>query len=60
MSTNPEKQKLAHSDKQDWTKMGWKHPYMIYVLLVLGLFVFLGVMGYLAVENEWIPNRGIN
>jgi hypothetical protein len=38
---------------------GWKNPYVLYILLTLGLFAFLVVMGYLALQNGWIPNRGV-
>jgi hypothetical protein len=41
----------------EWRGPWWKHPYMAYIFGVLGLFIFLGVMGYLAVENDWIPKR---
>jgi hypothetical protein len=37
----------------------WKHPYMVYVFLTAGLFIFLVVMAYLAITNGWLPNRGI-
>lgn len=36
----------------------WKHPYLLYVLLTVVLFLFLLGMGWLALENGWIPNRG--
>ncbi|MGE0614764.1 MAG: hypothetical protein AB7P04_03915 [Bacteriovoracia bacterium] len=37
----------------------WTHPYMVYVLLTIVLFSVLLVVGYLALNNDWIPNRGI-
>ncbi|MGZ3708231.1 MAG: hypothetical protein ACXWPM_05355 [Bdellovibrionota bacterium] len=37
----------------------WKHPYMIYVLLTVVLFLLLLLAAYLAITNGWIPNRGI-
>jgi hypothetical protein len=40
--------------------LGGKHPYLIYLVLVLVLFLFLILMGYLAIENEWLPSRGIH
>lgn len=43
--------------ESEWTGPWWKHPYMVYIFGVVGLFVFLGLMGYLAVENDWIPKR---
>jgi hypothetical protein len=35
----------------------WKHPYMVYIVLTLILFIFIVVMGYLAISNGWIPSR---
>jgi len=35
----------------------WTHPYAIYIILTVVLFVFLILMGYLALENDWIPRR---
>lgn len=37
----------------------WKHPYMLYCLLVVLLFIFLLGMAYMAIENDWIPSRGV-
>lgn len=37
----------------------WKHPYMIYIWLTIVLFIFLGIIGWLAWKQGWIPNRGI-
>ncbi|MBC7386201.1 MAG: hypothetical protein H7301_08595 [Cryobacterium sp.] len=42
----------------DWSGSGWKHPYVIYLFATVALFGFLLLMGYLAIENEWIPKRG--
>jgi hypothetical protein len=41
----------------EWKAPGWKHPYVIYVVLMLGLFGFLVLMAYLAWTNGWIPKR---
>jgi hypothetical protein len=49
--------KPAPSREKDWNGPAWKHPYVIYLVLVVVLFAFLGLMGYLAVENDWIPKR---
>jgi hypothetical protein len=38
----------------------WSHPYMIYILLTILLFLLLIGAAYLAWENGWIPNRGIS
>ena len=40
--------------------LGAKHPYLIYLGLVVVLFGFLIVMGYLALSNGWLPDRGIH
>jgi hypothetical protein len=48
----------ALRSEKDWTGSGWKHPYVIYLFGTLALFAFLLLMGYLAIENEWIPKRG--
>ncbi len=37
----------------------WKHPYMLYCLATVLLFIFLMGMGYMAIQNDWIPSRGI-
>lgn len=42
----------------EFTGPAWKNPYVLYILLTLGLFLFLVLMGYLAWTNGWIPNRG--
>jgi hypothetical protein len=36
----------------------WKHPYLIYIALTAALFLFLLLIGWLAWNNGWIPNRG--
>ncbi len=38
----------------------WKHPYMVYIYLTAVLAICLGLIGYLAWTNGWIPNRGIS
>ena len=40
-----------------WNRPLWQHPYVLYVGITLGLFSFLMLMGYLALENGWIPKR---
>jgi len=35
----------------------WKHPYMIYVVLTMALFVVLVIAAWLALSNGWIPQR---
>jgi hypothetical protein len=36
----------------------WKHPYVLYLLLTVVLFGALLFIGWLALENGWIPSRG--
>ena len=43
--------------EKDWNGPAWKHPYVAYLGIVVVLFVFLGLMAYLAIENDWIPKR---
>ena len=35
----------------------WTHPYILYVILTVGVFAFMGLMGWIALENDWIPKR---
>lgn len=35
----------------------WKHPYAIYIVLTIVLFLFIVGMGWIALENDWIPKR---
>jgi hypothetical protein len=35
----------------------WKHPYLVYILLTVVLFVGLLVAAWLAQSNDWIPKR---
>ena len=49
-------------DKQKKTEIDWKgpfytHPYFLYVLITMGLFGFLVVMGFLAMHYDWVPTR---
>ena len=43
--------------EKDWSGSGWKHPYALYLMGTVVLFAFLLLMGYLAIENDWIPKR---
>jgi hypothetical protein len=38
----------------------WKHPYMIYIILTIALFLSLVFVAWLAWTNGWIPNRGVS
>lgn len=44
----------------DWKGSGWKHPYVIYIVLTIALFAFLIGMGWLAWTQGWIPTRGVS
>jgi hypothetical protein len=48
---------LKHEEEH--TGSIWKHPYMVYIVLTIALFLLLVWLGYLAWENGWIPSRGI-
>ncbi len=43
--------------EEEWTGPAWKHPYALYLIGTIILFAFLGLMAYLALENDWIPKR---
>jgi hypothetical protein len=47
----------THRVEKDWTDAGWKHPYVLYLGGTIFLFGFLLLMGYLALDNDWIPKR---
>ena len=49
---------MAH--EPDFRGPGWKHPYVIYIVLTALLFAGLIFAGWLAYENGWIPNRGVS
>jgi hypothetical protein len=49
--------KPAGNTEKEWNQPKWKHPYAIYIAATVTLFGFLLLMGYLAIENEWIPKR---
>lgn len=38
----------------------WTHPYMLYVLFTVPLFLLLIFLGLLALKSGWIPDRGIH
>jgi hypothetical protein len=43
---------------EDWRdRGGWRHPYALYILGTATLFLFLLLMAYLALSNDWIPTR---
>ncbi|MBU6374704.1 MAG: hypothetical protein KGQ59_01800 [Bdellovibrionales bacterium] len=41
----------------EWSGPMWKHPFFLYVILTLGLFLFLLIMGWIAWSQGWIPQR---
>ncbi len=46
------------ADGQDWRdREGWRHPYALYIYGTGALFIFLVLMAYLALSNDWIPTR---
>ncbi len=52
MDPNPK----SRVEKDDMA-LGWKHPFVLYIVGTVLLFLFLLGMGYLAIENDWIPKR---
>jgi hypothetical protein len=56
MRENSEKQR-PRPNEPEHTGPIWKHPYMLYAALTAVLFVFILLMGKLALEQGWIPNR---
>lgn len=54
MKGQPMKEKKR---EEEFSGPAWKHPYMLYILLVVLLFIFLLGMAYMAVQNDWIPKR---
>lgn len=49
---------MDQKPEKEWDGPFWKHPYFIYVILTLLLFAVLLGIGWLALENDWIPKRG--
>ena len=47
----------AVQHEAEFTGSGWKNPYVLYIILTTVLFLFLVLMGYLALQNDWIPHR---
>jgi hypothetical protein len=56
MNTHPQK---PLKPEQEHEGPLWKHPYLAYILLTLVLFIFLLIIGWLALDQGWIPSRGI-
>ncbi|MEK6578152.1 MAG: hypothetical protein AABZ55_02905 [Bdellovibrionota bacterium] len=38
----------------------YKHPYFLYVILTMVIFGFLIIVGWVALDQGWIPSRGIS
>jgi len=41
----------------EWSGPIWKHPYFLYVILTIALFAFLLIMAWVALNQDWIPQR---
>jgi hypothetical protein len=54
MDQNPERRPER---EKEWSGPWWKHPYVAYLIGVSVLLAFLGLMTYLAIDNDWIPKR---
>lgn len=55
--TTPRTQGVPEPEREH-TGPIWKHPYVLYILLTVVLFLLLLFLTWLAMENGWIPNRG--
>lgn len=61
MSKTDEPQHPTHGEPEPEHQGSiWTHPYMVYVVLTMVIFLFLVVLGALALKNGWLPNRGIS
>ncbi len=38
----------------------WTHPYMLYIVLTVVIFGGMLLIGWLALENGWIPSRSVH
>jgi hypothetical protein len=52
-----DQKELEKKVENDWNGPVYRHPYFLYVWITFGLFIFLMVMGYLALKNDWVPTR---
>jgi hypothetical protein len=52
-----QKPKTPRKFDEPWKGPVWKHPYFLYIWITGGLFLFLVVMGFLALQGDWIPKR---
>ncbi|MBI2712316.1 MAG: hypothetical protein HYX41_05585 [Bdellovibrio sp.] len=63
MSQNQLKSGQSDSPKNDirpeeeHTGSIWSHPYMVYIVLTVVLFVGLLIIGWFAYSGGWIPSR---
>lgn len=52
--------KPRHEHEPEHRGSIWTHPYLIYVYLTAVIFGVLLFLGWMALENGWIPSRGIH
>jgi hypothetical protein len=55
MTDSNQKMKILKGEEEHQGSI-WKHPYMLYVVLTMILFVFLVIAAVLALKNGWLPN----
>ena len=54
-SNSQQKMKILKGEEEHKGSI-WKHPYMLYVVLTVVLFVVSVVAARLALKNGWLPN----
>lgn len=57
---NPESIRPTLRPEEEHVGSIWKHPYMIYIVLTVVLFILLLVIAWIAYSGGWIPSRGSN
>ncbi len=56
-STPEKKAEKEVQHEAQFTGSGWKNPYVLYILLTTALFLFLILMGAIALDQGWVPSR---
>lgn len=57
-SPSPEREKPFPEREPEYSGSIWKHPYVLYIMITVPLFLLLILMAWLAVKNGWLPDRG--
>ena len=56
--SKPQSQHPSQDREPEHAGSIWTHPYMVYIYLTVVIFGFLLGVGWMALENGWIPKRG--